>query len=215
MFLYSKKSLPGDTIRYRLLILLISSLYGQLVFASPRQPTPPLAAEGCIVCHGSGNIAQQQAYPKLDGQHADYIVNQILDFQAGRRKDPVMSPIAKKLDQQSLKTIARYFEQQPVITRRKQNSSRSIRGHVLYIEHRCYMCHHPKSRNKASVLPRGPVIAGQRRGYLIKAMMDIKSNKRPADIFDLMHRIFGEVSDADIEAMAEHISTHSITELQQ
>lgn len=195
--------------------LLASSFHAQVLAVLPEYPEPPPAVAVCMKCHASGDTAMPQIYPKLAGQHADYIVRQIHDFQAGRRKDPVMSPIAGNLDQQSLKTIAAYFSQQAVVSVKTQGARTGGRGHELYGLHRCYLCHHSAIPHEESRLPRGPVIAGQNRDYLVKAMQDIKSGKRPADVFELMHRSLDEVTVADIKAMADYISTHTPTELRR
>ncbi len=194
-------------------LLLLAGFRAPVLAASSGHTDPPPAAKACIECHGVEGTAAHPAYPRLAGQRADYIVRQILDFKAGRRKDPVMSPVARKLDRQSLNIIAEYFSKQPVIVARTQGVRETDRGHELYVVHRCYLCHHTKTWQKASGLPHGPVIAGQNRDYLVKAMKDIRSNKRPADVYNLMHRSLDELTDADIEAVANYISTHTPAEL--
>ena len=186
------------------------------IMAAPQDKLKlPASAMECIKCHISKNTTAARVDPKLSGQHAKYIIRQILDFQGDRRKDPVMSPIAEKLNRRTIVEIAKYFSKQPVTTEKQQSDYHGDTGRQLYIEDNCSLCHHTKTIREFSNLPHGPVIAGQRRDYLVKAMHDIKKHKRPADVFELMHRILDDLSDKDIEALADYISTHSPDELQK
>lgn len=193
----------------------LAAFFSSELAASLDKLKPPAVAMECIQCHAAKNTAAPRVYPKLAGQQAKYIVRQILDFQGARRIDPVMSPIAEKLNRQTIGLIADYFSQQPVMPEKQQGDHNGDKGRVLYIEHNCNLCHHAKAMQENLNLPHGPVIAGQIRDYLVKAMHDIKNHKRPSDVFELMHRILDEISDADIAAMADYISTHTPAELQQ
>ena len=51
-----------------------------------------------------------------------------------------------------------------------------------------------------------PVIGGQHKTYLIIAMRDIRDAKRPGDDYDLMKRTLEEMTEQDIEAIAEYLS---------
>jgi cytochrome c553 len=52
------------------------------------------AALGCASCHGKAGKSAIPIYPKLNGQHAAYIVKQLKDFQSGARKDPTMNAMS-------------------------------------------------------------------------------------------------------------------------
>ena len=52
----------------------------------------------CMACHGAqGNKTLLNSYPKLAGQHADYIVKQLKEFKSGVRKDPTMAGMVAAL----------------------------------------------------------------------------------------------------------------------
>ena len=53
--------------------------------------------------------AANSLWPKLAGQHERYLVKQLQDYQAGRRADPVMAPLAKPLSDQDVEELAAYF----------------------------------------------------------------------------------------------------------
>ena len=67
-------------------------------------------AASCAGCHGANGIGIMDAYPNIAGQHADYIVKQLIAFKAGTdRSDPVMSPMAAALSEQDMADVAAYF----------------------------------------------------------------------------------------------------------
>lgn len=73
---------------------------------------------GCVHCHGErgkGKAANITQFPRIGGQHRDYITKQLNDFRAGNRKnDPggMMADIAKKLSDDEVKAVAEYLSAQ-------------------------------------------------------------------------------------------------------
>ncbi len=64
----------------------------------------------CILCHGDkgdGNPAMKA--PRISGQYDWYIVKQLEDIKAQRRKNPVMNPFLSKLTPQDFKDLAAYI----------------------------------------------------------------------------------------------------------
>lgn len=62
----------------------------------------------CLGCHG--NKAQGRAqFPKLAGQHPQYLTKQLNDFKNGDRKGGPMGAIAKNLSDQDIKEISAYL----------------------------------------------------------------------------------------------------------
>jgi len=45
----------------------------------------------CFLCHGMEGEAASALYPRLAGQHAEYIAKQLSDFKTGKRKSDTMS----------------------------------------------------------------------------------------------------------------------------
>lgn len=64
---------------------------------------------GCIGCHGEKGVSPNPLWPNLAGQKPEYIVKQLEDFIAERRKDPVMGPMAKTLNSEDMKNIAAFL----------------------------------------------------------------------------------------------------------
>lgn len=69
----------------------------------------------CTGCHSpNGEGLDLALYPKLNGQHADYIVKQLTDFREGDRVNDgdamIMRMVAEKLSNKDIKALASYIE---------------------------------------------------------------------------------------------------------
>jgi len=72
----------------------------------------PRGVPECVSCHGPGGVGVGDDFPRLAGQHAAYLVNQLKAWQLGERKnDPahLMSGIAVRLEETQIKAVADYF----------------------------------------------------------------------------------------------------------
>jgi len=65
-------------------------------------------ASMCLGCHGS-NAEGNGQYPRLAGQRADYLANQLANFKAGVRKNGQMQAIASNLSEEDMQALAAYF----------------------------------------------------------------------------------------------------------
>ena len=69
----------------------------------------------CMGCHGpAGNGNEPALFPRLAGQHADYIALQLRHFAEGRRVNDgegrVMRGIAERMNENEIKAVASYIE---------------------------------------------------------------------------------------------------------
>ena len=75
--------------------------------------TPPPATQTCVACHGvDGAKTVADDYPILAGQHPDYIVQALHDYQSGKRKNAVMAGIITGVKPQDFRAIAEFFSRQ-------------------------------------------------------------------------------------------------------
>lgn len=87
-----------------------SYLAGKPLTASGKpQGTVPKAAVLCTSCHGQDGVAMAPMYPSLAGQHEDYLVRAIQEYQRGGRKNPIMKQMAANLKDEDVREISRYF----------------------------------------------------------------------------------------------------------
>ena len=63
----------------------------------------------CSGCHGPSGAGIPSQYPRLAGQHADYVEAQLVAFRGGvRRNNAAMASIAVKLNDREIKALADY-----------------------------------------------------------------------------------------------------------
>lgn len=65
-------------------------------------------ASACLACH-TNDLEDGATAPILAGQHGNFLVKVMKDYQLGKRKDPVMQGMVAKFSEQDLKDIATYF----------------------------------------------------------------------------------------------------------
>ncbi|MDT8448969.1 MAG: cytochrome c [Wenzhouxiangellaceae bacterium] len=67
----------------------------------------------CQSCHGrTGNESLQPDYPKLAGQHEDYLVHALKSYRNGTRNNAVMAGIAGSLSDQDIADLAAWYSRQ-------------------------------------------------------------------------------------------------------
>lgn len=73
----------------------------------------------CASCHGADyNTPIDPVYPKLAGQHQDYLEHALIAYRRGAggpnsRSNPIMGPLAKQLSDEDIKNIAAYLHSLP------------------------------------------------------------------------------------------------------
>ena len=78
------------------------------------------AKEVCAACHGEDGNSQVPDYPKLSGQHRDYLEKALRDYKSGARKNPIMAPMAAPLTKQDIENLAEYYHAQPAALATRQ-----------------------------------------------------------------------------------------------
>ena len=95
--------------------LLLSIAMGQVQAAG--DPVAGKAKAGqCAACHGPDGNSANPEWPKLAGQHADYLVKQLQFFKDGERENTTMKPMASVLDAQGREDVAAFYASQKVNT---------------------------------------------------------------------------------------------------
>ncbi|MBL8260629.1 MAG: cytochrome c [Candidatus Competibacteraceae bacterium] len=67
----------------------------------------------CVACHGPDGNGPIPLYPRLAGQHEDYLVKVLQDYKSGKRNNAVMKGIVLPLTEQDIVDLAAYFASQP------------------------------------------------------------------------------------------------------
>ena len=80
-----------------------------------------LAEERCAACHGKdGNTPIDPSYPRLSGQHQDYLLHSLRDYKDEKRKNAIMGAQAKLLSRTDMENVSAYFSQLPGVMNHKR-----------------------------------------------------------------------------------------------
>jgi cytochrome c553 len=83
------------------------------VMAADNAAIEKKAKEVCAACHGpDGNTPTGPDFPKLAGQHYDYLLHSLKSYKSGARKNPIMAPQAQSLSLEEMEGLAAYYSRQ-------------------------------------------------------------------------------------------------------
>lgn len=199
----------------RLLLALSAALACAPALASEAKPafkpdpargqTASAACQACHVADGSRGVA---ANPILQGQHPEYIVKQLTEFKAGKRKSAVMNGMAAPLAEETMKDIAAFYATKaakPGFARNKDTVSlgeQIYRGGVLARQvPACAGCHSPTGSGIPAQYPR---IGGQHAEYAEAQLVAFRSGARANSV--QMTAIAAKLTDAEIKAVTDYIA---------
>jgi len=60
----------------------------------------------CFLCHGSDGASASEVFPRLAGQHWQYIAKQLENFKSGKRESTAMADMAAKLTPDEMVALA-------------------------------------------------------------------------------------------------------------
>ncbi len=66
-------------------------------------------AAACMACHTADGSRGAPANPILQGQHPEYLVKQLTEFKAGKRKNAIMQGFAATLTEEDMKNVAAFY----------------------------------------------------------------------------------------------------------
>lgn len=171
----------------------------------------------CHGCHGEQGMAIAPNFPNLASQKPGYIVKQVEDFQQQHRYNDTMSPMAFTIaSKEDLYNIAAYFSSQKPMKAMIPGSDEKLikKGKVIFESgnpesglYGCINCHGPKGRGKSATNQVFPIIGGQNKDYLIAQLQTFRSGERKNDPAGMMGDIAKRLSDAEIEAVSEYLSS--------
>ncbi len=96
-----------------LLVLALGACFSTHVFAAGDAASGKQKSQTCAACHGpDGNAPAGPDFPRLAGQHYDYLVKTLRDYKSGARKNPIMAGQVGNLNPQDMADLAAYFSSQ-------------------------------------------------------------------------------------------------------
>ena len=199
----------------RLVVLCAAGLGLPLAAVAAELPKVDLARAAeisggrCALCHGAEGDSSSPLYPRLAGQHHQYIAKQLGDFKSGRRKSDTMNGMAQDLTPEEMLALGVYFEQKPTKPREARDAELAAVGR--YIFHRgndfsgvaaCAGCHGVKGHGTEQF----PRLSGQVTRYTESQLKSFNTRARTNDN-EVMHSVASKLTELEVKAVALYIST--------
>ena len=162
--------------------------------------------EVCFSCHGETGVSVSPEFPNLAGQSGAAVYKQLSDYRSGSRVHPMMTEIAKALDEAVIADVAAYYAGQPQRNPNPVTLAQSPPAIVRLVElgdpqrniPPCAACH----RAGAGGPIEAPVLAEQRAEYLAAQLKLYASGQRRNDVYARMRTIAGKLTDAEVQGLA-------------
>ena len=163
----------------------------------------------CALCHGAEGDSSSPLYPRLAGQHHQYIAKQLGDFKSGRRKSDTMNGMAQDLTPEEMLALGVYFEQKPTKPREARDADLAAVGRYIFQRGNdfsgvaaCAGCHGDKGHGTEQL----PRLAGQVPRYTESQLKSFNTRERTNDN-EVMHSVASKLTELEVKAVALYIST--------
>ena len=166
----------------------------------------------CAACHGMDGNSTVPTWPKLAGQHEQYLVRQATLIKSGDRMVPEMAGIIPGLSEQDIEDVSAFFASQ-VNSGGVADESKIETGERIYRAGNadsgvpaCMACHGPAG--EGNPLAGYPALTGQHSVYTSKALTQFRAGENwgekdaPSKI---MNGSAAELTDEEIDAVASYV----------
>jgi cytochrome c553 len=166
----------------------------------------------CAACHGVDGNSAVPNWPKLAGQHANYLARQVILIQSGDRPVPEMMGIVASMSDQDIQDLAAWYASQTSNGGIADESLAAL-GQRIYKAGNaesgvpaCMSCHGPAGEGNPPSLY--PALAGQHAVYTSKMLTGFRAGDHwgeddvPSKV---MNGAASELNDVEIEAVASYI----------
>ncbi len=193
------------------LILTAAFMLGSCAHAaselSPR--IAQIATERCDACHGGNGQGTNAMFPKLAGQNADYLTDQISKFKSGLRHSFVMRFQLVDLSDTDVAALAGHYNGTTLRAVAASDSAQYEAGRAIYAKGvatsrvaACASCHGPNARGGQGM----PRLAGQHADYIADQLIRFADGSREKGQ-TLTHPVASRLSDSEIESVSYFLST--------
>ena len=94
------------------LILLATFLTMPVYASSGNAEAGKAKSTACAACHGADGNSATALFPKLAGQHKDYLYHSLKAYKTGKRKNPIMAGQVQNLSLTDMEDLAAYYSKQ-------------------------------------------------------------------------------------------------------
>ncbi|MFA5081164.1 MAG: c-type cytochrome [Hydrogenophilaceae bacterium] len=168
-----------------------------------------LMAERCAACHGPDGNSPVPNFPKLAGQHAEYLLHEIREYQEHHRESDLMQPVVQGLGEADMADLAVFLAAQKPAPGNVTAPSLLALGKKVYLEGNsgtgvpsCEGCHEEDGHGSA----RFPRVAGQNVEYTLEQFRIYSAGKRPYGK-KVMRTVAERLSEEEARAVAEYMAS--------
>lgn len=163
----------------------------------------------CAACHGMDGNSAAPNFPKLAGQHEDYIAKQLAEFKSGERTDATMNGMSAALSEQDMADLGAFYAAQKVKVGNAAEDKVEL-GQTIYRAGNtasgvaaCSACHGPAGAGNP--MAKFPSLNGQHADYTALQLKNFRTGARANDAGSMMRGVAKKMSDAEIEAVSQYI----------
>ncbi len=165
----------------------------------------------CAGCHMPDGNSVVDMFPKLAGQHAQYIAKQLNDYKSGARKDDTMTGMAATLATDAdVANVSAFFASKTANVAPADDSKVALGkdvyrgGNTANGLPACMGCHGPNGSGNPTA--KYPTLAGQHAAYTIKQLQLFRDGTRDNDSNKMMRNVAAKMTNAEIEAVAHYLA---------
>jgi cytochrome c553 len=166
----------------------------------------------CAACHSVDGNSVVPTWPKIAGQHSNYLQRQLELIKGGERPVPEMAGIVISLNEQDMADLAAYFSSQTT-SAGLTDEALLASGQQLYRGGNfetdipaCMSCHGPVG--EGNPLTEYPQLAGQHAVYTEKMLLGFRAGTSWGDddaSSQIMTEVAARLTDEEIKAVASYI----------
>ena len=186
------------------LVLALGSAWAQADEARAKK----IVSGSCFLCHGENGESSSEIFPKLAGQHAEYIAKQLDNFKTGKRKSTAMADMSSRLSADEMLALGRYFESKIAEPEVVKDTELAGVGRYLFNSGNppagvpaCASCHGKDGLGTANL----PRLAGQYASY-IETQLKLFNQRERTNDNAVMHAIVSKMTALEMAAVAVYIS---------
>lgn len=159
----------------------------------------------CTMCHGVRGMSDANS-PNLAGQYSSVIYKQLLDFQAGARRNAVMSPMVANLSDQDMRDLSAYYADLPRPVALRSSAPPSVPAPDIVVHGApmrniasCASCHGGIDHKAGS-----PWLEGMPAAYTKAQLQAFANGSRHNDISEQMRNVARNMTSREIDAAASY-----------
>ena len=163
------------------------------------------ASAACAGCHGETGVSKMPGIPSLTGLEPKYLLQAMLDYKRGTRKNDTMKAMVATLPDTTLDHIALYYALQKPARAATPAPGNAAAGQALSAP--CAACHGAEG---VSGNPASPSLAGQDAQYLAAALAAYREGSRANNTMKALIATVSDTAAKDLAAFYASLTPQAV-----